>query len=159
MDKNFDFNEAIRQKLDHEHSVMSNRTGWHHAIQIAMFVAFYTIVASNLPFHYLKISIPVLGILYALSAIYSLWISDKARSCILMHWNRFLTRNNLKWEDFPPVSGNPLPHIEKSEKDQTIRDDMNNLHRHSDCPVCPSLLYALQVYSVNLYHHLGCVFY
>ena len=125
MDKNYAFNEAIRQKLDHEHSVMSNRTGWHHAIQIAMFVALYTIVASHLPFHFLKTAIPILGILYALSAIYSLWISDKARACILMHWNRFLTRNNLKWEDFPPVSGNPLPHIEKSEKDQTIRDDMN----------------------------------
>ena len=151
MDKNYAFNEAIRQKLDHEHSVMSNRTGWHHAIQIAMFVAFYTIVALNLSFHYLKISIPVLGILYALSAIYSLWISDKARASILMHWNRFLTRNNLKWEDFPPVSGNPLPHIEKREKDQTIRDDMNL--------TCIDILFAKYVpHCFMLYRFIPLIF-
>lgn len=125
MDRCYAYNEAVRQKLDHEHAVMSHRTGWHHAIQIAMFVAFYTIVSSNAPFRYLKIAIPVLGILYALSALYSLWISDKARACLLMHWNRFLDANNLKWEYLPPVSGNPLPHIENSEHDQSIRDDMH----------------------------------
>lgn len=40
MDNHLAFNEAVRQKLDHGHSVMNNRTGWHHVIQIGMFTVF-----------------------------------------------------------------------------------------------------------------------
>lgn len=125
MDNIYAFNEAVRQKLDHEHTVMSNRTGWHHAIQIAMFVGFYSIETSGHSFRLLKIVLPIIGVLYAFSAIYSLWISKQARACILMHWNRFLKQNELCWEKLPPVSGDPLPHIINSEHDQSIRDDMN----------------------------------
>ena len=121
MDNHFAFNEAVRQKLDHEHSVISNRTGWHHAIQIAMFTGFYEILKSDFPLHCIKYVLPIMGILYALSAICSLWGNEKARACIFMHWNRYRMKNGLDWEDFPPVSGNPLPHIKKSEDAPTIK--------------------------------------
>ena len=39
----FAYNEAIRQKLDHEHSVMKNRTGWHHVVQMVIFMIFYQV--------------------------------------------------------------------------------------------------------------------
>lgn len=128
-DKHFAYNEAVRQKLDHEHSVMSSRTGWHHAIQIAMFTGFYSLFdldssSNSHLLEQLKHVLPILGIIYALSALYSLWVSERARACILMHWNRYLAENNLKWEDFPPVSGDPIPHIRNSNIDPTIAIDM-----------------------------------
>lgn len=124
MDNHFAFNEAVRQKLDHEHSVMNNRIGWHHAIQIAMFTGFYKVVSPEFPLHHLKYILPIMGVIYASSAIYSLWVSKKARACIFMHWNRYQTACNINWEDYPPVSGDPIPHILNSKKDRTIYKDM-----------------------------------
>jgi hypothetical protein len=43
MDNHLAFNEVVRQKLDHEHSVMNNKTGWHHVIQIGMFTVFFSL--------------------------------------------------------------------------------------------------------------------
>ena len=39
----FAYNEAIRQKFDHEHSVMKNRSGWHHVVLMVIFAEFYHI--------------------------------------------------------------------------------------------------------------------
>jgi hypothetical protein len=124
-DKHYAYNEAIRQKLDHEHSVIKSRTDWHHIIQIAMFTGFYTIMNSEFPLHLINYILPILGIIYALSALYSIWVSEKARACIFMHWNRYLNKNGLKWEDFPPVSGDPIPHIKNCRTDLAIFIDMN----------------------------------
>lgn len=126
MDYHFAFNEAIRQKLDHEHSVMSHRTGWHHAIQIAMFTGFYMLLDVKHEMHFIQYALPVIGIIYALSARFSIWVSEKARACILMHWNRYRAKNdNVDWENLPPVSGDPIPFIKKSANDLTIRKDMD----------------------------------
>ena len=121
----FAYNEAIRQKLDHEHSVMKNRTGWHHIVQMVMFMGFYQIMIKDFPLQYTKYLLPAMGIIYAFSAIYSIWVSEKARASIFMHWNRYREKNELKWEVFSLVSGNPLPHIEASEKKQKFRNEMN----------------------------------
>lgn len=123
MDKNYAFNDAIRQKLDHEHSVMSNRTGWHHAIQIAMFVGFYSIETSD-HFCLLKIVLPIIGVLYAFSAIYSCGLANRLALVFLCIGIGTL-KYELCWEKLPPVFGDPLPHIINSEHDQSIRDDMN----------------------------------
>lgn len=45
MDNHFAFNDAVRQKLDNEHSVMSSRRGWHHAIQIGLFIGFFFLIS------------------------------------------------------------------------------------------------------------------
>ena len=121
----FAYNEAIRQKLDHEHSVMKNRTGWHHIVQMGMFMGFYQIMTKEFPLQYTKYLLPVMGIIYAFSALYSIWVSEKARASIFMHWNRYREKNKLEWEDFPPVSGDPFEHIKKSLDEPSIRIDMN----------------------------------
>lgn len=121
----FKYNEAIRAKLVHEHSVMKNRIAWHHIVQIAMFTGFYKMMSPDFPLHYIKVILPFLGIIYALSALYSIWVSEIARAGIFMHWNRHLKEYNLKWEDFPPVSGDPFELLRKSMDDLSIRKDMN----------------------------------
>lgn len=120
------YNEGIRQELHHEHSVMNSRTGWHHVIQIAMFTAFYKIADQTYPssLFLMKLFLPIIGIFYAMSALYSLWVSEKARACILMHWNRYQAANNIKWENYPPVTGDPFSHIRDSEEDEVKRKDM-----------------------------------
>jgi len=125
IEMHFAYNEAIRQKLDHEHSVMKSRTAWHHIVQIAMFTGFYKIMSTDFPLQYTKYLLPVMGIIYAFSALYSIWVSEKARASIFMHWNRYREKHGLEWEDFPPVSGDPFEHIRKSLDDPTIRKDMN----------------------------------
>ena len=120
----FAYNEAIRQKFDHEHSVMKNRTGWHHVVQMAMLTGFYEILTKDFPLQYPKYLLPAMGIIYAFSALYSIWVSEKARAGLFMHWNRFLKKHELAWENFSPVSGDPFDHIKKSLDDPSIRKDM-----------------------------------
>lgn len=126
MDNHFAFNEAIRQKLDHEHSVMSSRKGWHHAVQIAMFTGFYVLMDTKHETHFIQYALPILGIVYAFSAMFSIWVSEKARACILMHWDRYRRKNcNVDWENLPPVSGDPFSHLKNSAEDPMIRKDMH----------------------------------
>jgi len=41
-----------------------------------------------------------------------------------MHWNRYQVDNNIKWENYPPVTGDPFSHIRDSEEDVVKRKDM-----------------------------------
>ena len=126
IERHYAYNEGVRQELHHEHSVMNSRTGWHHVIQIAMFTAFYKIVDQTYPspLFLMKIILPIIGVIYAKSALYSLWVSEKARACILMHWNRYQVANNIEWEKFPLVTGDPFSHIRDSEEDEVQQLDM-----------------------------------
>ena len=121
----FAYNEAIRQKLDHEHSVMKNRTEWHHVVQVFLLTAFYHLYDSWALLYDKIWMLTIFGAVYALSTLYSLWISDKARSCLFMHWNRYCEENGLKWEHFPLVTGDPLPLIRGIKYDPSIFNDMN----------------------------------
>ena len=66
----FAYNEAIRQKLDHEHSVMKNRTGWHHVVQVFLLTAFYNLYDSDSLLYDKIWMLTIFGAVYALSALY-----------------------------------------------------------------------------------------
>jgi hypothetical protein len=131
MDDHLAYNEAIREELHHEHSVMNHRTGWHHVIQIAMFTAFYKLAEKTYPdpLFLIKLFLPIIGIVFAKSGLYSIWVTEKARACILMHWNRYRDTYKMRWEDYPPVTGDPFSHIKDSIEDPVKRKDMRLTNR------------------------------
>lgn len=125
-DRHSAYNRAINQELHHEHDVIKSRMGWHNVIQLGMFTAFFGIVNQTFPapLFLMKLIIPIVGIAFAASALFSLWVSKMARACILMHWNWYRTSNDIKWENYPPVTGDPFSHIKDCEEDEDKRIDM-----------------------------------
>ena len=99
-----DFDKVTRQLIEKETEIVNQRTNWSLVLQSFLLTAYWYVSKSSIMRKewYLGIII-IVGMVYSMSTIYSIWSNERAIASILFNWENFLKSRGEKLEDYPPV--------------------------------------------------------
>jgi hypothetical protein len=107
------YDKVIRDLINQETTLVNTRMSWLLIVQGLLFSGCSQFYDKNL---LCSIVLSVVGLCVSLGMKFSFWSSEKAIALILTYWDRYISVNNLSYDDFPPVWAGAGWKLSKKEK-------------------------------------------